>query len=103
MVGTEPPLDDLHEAGLESRYRIEQAGGELDDEPRTLAQAHWWVQPRWVKIVSFVVGVPSLLYLQQAGLNPFETLLETLSITGLGAVVLLQMFFVFRGYWRMDI
>lgn len=104
MIGVDPPsLDDLQESSLKSRFHLAlQDGG--NNEPKTLAQAHWWVQPLWVKIATFVVGVPSFLYLQFATqIDPFETLLGKISFGGFVAVCVLQLIFVFRGYWRMDI
>jgi len=101
MIGVDPPpLHDLQDAALKSRYHLE-ASNDADDEPN---QAHWWVQPRWVKIVTFAVGVPSFLYLQFAtDLDPFATLLGKIAFGGFISVVVLQMIFVFRAYWRMDI
>ena len=74
------------------------------NEPQTLDQAHWAVQPRWAKIVTVVVAIPSFLYLL-FGPNegPLAMTLETVALGGFIAVCILQMIFVFRGHWRMDI
>lgn len=104
MIGMDPsPLDDISETSLKSRFRLE-AEDQEENEPRTLSEAHWSVQPRWAKVASFVIGVPSFFYLWlKGGYDPFETPLGTASVVGFVLVALLQMIFIFRGYWRMDI
>ena len=104
MIGVDPPsLKDLQESSLKSRFHLD-GPEDGDSEPKTLKQAHWWVQPLWVKIVTFAVGVPSFLYLRFATqTDPLEALLGKISVAGFLAVCVLQMIFVFRGYWRMDI
>ena len=104
MIGMDPsPLDDIGETSLKSRLRLE-AEDDKDDEPRTLSEVQWSVQPRWAKVASLVIGVPSFLYLWlKGGYDPFETPLGTASVIGFALVALLQLLFVFRGYWRMDI
>lgn len=97
------PLDDLSKTALKSRLHLEN-GDHDDDEPKTLHEAHWWVQPRWVKALTFLIGVPSFGYLWFTGsTDPFETSLGTASVIGFVLVAILQMLFVFRAYWRMDI
>lgn len=77
---------------------------EDEKEPRTLGQAHWWVQPRWVKVVTAVIAMPSFLYLMLGpDVGPFATALEMVALGGFVSACILQMFFVFRGYWRMHI
>ena len=57
-----------------------------------------------VKALTFLIGVPSFGYLWFAGrTDPFETSLGTASVIGFVLVAILQMLFVFRAYWRMDI
>ena len=104
MIGVDPPsLNEFQDSSLKSRFHLDGPDDGVS-EPKTPAQAHWWVQPLWVKIVTFVVAVPSFLYLRFATqADPFETLLGKISVGGFVAVCLLQMIFVFRGYWRMDI
>lgn len=104
MIGMDPPpLDGISETPLKSRLRLEAEDDE-GDEPSTLSEAHWSVQPRWAKVASLVIGVPSFLYLWlKGGYDPFETSLGTASVIGFALVALLQMIFVFRGYWRMEI
>jgi len=93
------PLDGLAETGLKSRLQLNGS-----DEQETLKAAHWRVQPRWVKVLSFVLGIPCIAYLWlHMGGDPFATLLGKASVIGFAFVALVQMLFVFRAYWRMDI
>jgi hypothetical protein len=97
------PLDEISKTALKSRLLLEDDDCE-DDEPKTLHEAHWWVQPRWVKVLTFAIAVPSFAYLWfSGGTDPFETALGTASVVGFMLVAFLQMLFVFRAYWRMDI
>jgi hypothetical protein len=98
-----PRLPDVSETSLKSRLALEEEEYQ-DGEPRTLSDAHWSVQPRWVKTASVIIGLPSFLYLGlRGGHDPLETTLGTISLIGFASVALLQLIFVFRGYWRMDI
>ena len=102
MMDPPPPLPDISETSLKSRLALEEDVQE--DEPQTLSEAHWWVQPRWVKVMSVVIGVPSFLYLSfSGGHDPLETPLEAASFIGFALVAAVQMIFVLRAYWRMDI
>ena len=111
MIGPDPfgrdPLDDLQRRGLELREQLTRKWKNPlrnDDEPQTIAEAHWWVQPLWARIVTFAVGIPAFLYLKfGADTDPFSTTLGKISFGAFAFVALLQLFFVFRGYWRMNI
>lgn len=62
------------------------------------------MQPRWVKVATLVICLPLFLYLWlSGGYDLFETALGTASVICFALVALLQMIFVFRAYWRMDI
>jgi hypothetical protein len=104
MIGFDPPpLHDILKTTLKSRFHM-AAAGEEEDEPTTLTQAHWWVQPRWVKILTVAVGIPSWLYLWfTKDVDPVATLAGKIAFGGFFSVALLQLVFIFRGYWRMDI
>jgi hypothetical protein len=56
MIGSDPfgpdGLKDLQSDALKSREEIERRRPDPSDddyEPETLNEAHWWVQPKWVK------------------------------------------------------
>lgn len=75
-----------------------------DDDPKTLDAAHWAVQPTWVKLYAICVGLPAWIFLM-FGIFAADFGEIAMNIaTGLFATAaLMQMAFVFRGYWRMDI
>jgi hypothetical protein len=89
---------------LVADVKLGKMSDEDEKEPQTLNQAHWWVQPRWVKILTVVVAIPSWLYLCfGTDVDPTETVPGKVALGGFISVCILQMIFVFRGYWRMDI
>ena len=76
-----------------------------DDEELTfLNDGHWRVLPRWVKVISVGVGLPAwlvlvtLLFTDHLGGTVF-----TATFGIFAAVAALQMAFIFRAYWRMDL
>jgi hypothetical protein len=96
-------LYDLAKTAPKSRLHLEN--GDHDDlEPRTPLEAQWLFQSRWVKAPTFLIGVPSFGYRWFAGFtDPFQTSLGTVNVIGFAFVSILQMLFVFRAYWRMDV
>lgn len=73
------------------------------DDPETLQAGHWSVQPTWAKLYTICVGLPAWVFLMVGNLaaNFSDNAMNV--ATGLFAVAaLMQMVFVFRGYWRMD-
>jgi hypothetical protein len=106
VIGLDPsPLEDLQESNLKNRYHLDASKGS-DDEPKTLAESHWRIQPRWHKIVTIVFVPPFALfwgYLIRSG-EFLENEGLALGLFGVfGAIVLMHFFFIARAYWRMEI
>jgi hypothetical protein len=75
-----------------------------DDNPQTLEAAHWSVQPTWVKLYTICIGLPAWIFLMFGIFAAdFGDLAMNVAIALFAAAAVMQMFFVFRGYWRMDI
>lgn len=70
-----------------------------DDDLSTFAGGHWQVQPKWVQALTIAVAVPAFLALV-AGV---EGRLETIALFAFAAIAILQLAFVLRAYWRMDL
>jgi hypothetical protein len=103
-------LSDLQKESLNLRRELDRKFCDASDaefEPETIREAHWWVQPRWVKFLTFLIGVPAgLVFMYEVKFGNFTAMdnrISDISFAALGFVALLQIFFVFRGYWRMDI
>lgn len=75
-----------------------------DDNPQTLEAAHWSVQPTWVKLYTICIGLPAWIFLM-VGIfaADFGDAAMNVATVLFAAAAVIQMFFVFRGYWRMDI
>jgi hypothetical protein len=71
-----------------------------DDEPSSLTDGHWKVQPGWVKALTVLIGVPAFLLLATGAVGG---MVENVAVSAFLAVALLQLAFVFRAYWRMDL
>jgi len=52
--------------------------------------AHWLAQPRWLKLVTYLIGIPSLV----------SSFFWPPAFFGIGAVALLQAAFIARAYWQ---
>ena len=77
-----------------------------EGESESLQGGHERVQPRWLKLLTLILIPPIALfwgYMVKTGeALGNETLM--LSVFGvIGVIVLLQLFYIARGYWRMDI
>jgi hypothetical protein len=74
-----------------------------DDGDESSNWMHWHVQPMWVKAFTTRIGYPAwLLLVGKIGQGPsFDV--EPLLIAAFAATAVLQMVFVARAYWRMDI
>lgn len=102
-------LNDVQREGLDLRRKLDRQFCDAldeDSEPETINEAHWWVQPRWVKYVTFIVAAPASLvwgYEVRFG-DPFAyPRLMDVCFGALFLVAVLQLIFIFRAYWRMDI
>ena len=77
-----------------------------DDPDRVirLGEAHWRVQPRWVKLLVVFVGLPAWLTAGALLLSGRigGTLLQ-ICFGLFAAVSLITTAFIFRAYWRMDL
>ena len=62
----------------------------------------WMLQPRWVKAFTTWIGFPAWLVLIGGMAPPVEPP-DPIAISAFGATVVLQMVFIARAYWRMDI
>jgi hypothetical protein len=102
-------LGDLQREGLNLRQELDRKFYDPldpDHEPENINEAHWWVQPKWLKYLSLVVVVTAgsfWTYEVRFG-NPFaHQRLMDVCFGALALVAALQLFFIFRAYWRMDI
>jgi len=77
-----------------------------DDDPQTLGDAHWSVQPRWLRLYTICIAVPAWVFLLVrilAGDFDFYDITVRTAAFLLATAAVLQIIFIFRGYWRMDI
>lgn len=74
------------------------------DDPSSFRDGHWRVQPTWVKALAVGIALPAWLVLL-AGVftGHIHTRLNTAAFIAFAAVAILQMVFVYRAYWRMDL
>ncbi|WP_264592287.1 hypothetical protein [Sphingobium sp. B10D7B] len=70
------------------------------DEPQTPQAGHWSVQPMWAKLYTVCVGFPAWAFLM---FGDFGGLASYVAMGVFTAAVLIQMAYVLRRYWRMDI
>ncbi|MEP9403460.1 hypothetical protein [Sphingomonas sp. VNH70] len=74
------------------------------EEPQTLAEGHWSVQPIWARYLAVFVGVPAWIGIAYGVLTgDIHSALHRACAVAFAMVALIQLGFVFRGYWRMDI
>lgn len=71
-----------------------------DNEVSSLTDGHWKVQPGWVKALTVLIGVPAFFVLVSGTVSGT---LENVALSAFVAVALLQLAFVLRAYWRMDL
>jgi hypothetical protein len=75
-----------------------------DDDLSSLKDGHWRIQPKWVKVLTVGVAVPAwLLFMRSVFTGHVGGTLSTVAFIAFAAVAALQMAFVFRAYWRMDL
>lgn len=67
-------------------------------------KAYWRVLPRWVKAASLGIGLPAWIVLASGVVTGhWGTPLQCAASTIFMAVGVLQMAFIFRSYWRMEL
>lgn len=77
---------------------------EGSDDRSSLRDGHWSVQPSWVKALTIVIAVPALLVLVLSVFTgKIDNIVEGLAFGAFAAIALLQLIFVFRAFWRMDL
>jgi hypothetical protein len=75
-----------------------------EEELSSFRDGHWRVQPTWVKALTFIVALPAwVVWMWGVFTGELKGTLETAVFVAFGLVVLLQMAFAFRAYWRMDL
>lgn len=75
-----------------------------NEEPETLAESQWSVQPLWSRYLTLLVGFPAWIgFGYTIFTSGFGGLFSIVCAVAFGVVALIQAFFVARGYWRMDI
>jgi hypothetical protein len=70
-----------------------------DDDLSSFRDGHWQVQPIWVKVLTISVALPAFFVLMTGKGGR----LETVALVAFAAIAMLQMTFVLRAYWRMDL
>jgi hypothetical protein len=66
--------------------------------------SYWRVQPLWVKFITIAVGLPAWLVLAFGVLTGrVDGDVEAVSFGLFLAVAILQLLFVSRAYWRMEL
>jgi hypothetical protein len=74
------------------------------EEPRTLAEGHWSVQPIWARYLAVFVGIPAWIGLGYVILTGnIDSTLQRACGGVFAMVALIQLGFIVRGYWRTDI
>jgi hypothetical protein len=103
-------LNDFQREGLDLRRKVDRTFCDpldQDFEPESIDEAHWWVQPKWVKHVSVIVGLPAGLIwtyeVQSADTSFLGSPAMFICFGAIFFVAVLQLVFIFRAYWRMDI
>ncbi len=75
-----------------------------DDNLSSFRDGHWRVQPKWVKALTVGVAIPAWLVLMTGVFTGnIGCTLNTAAFISFAAVAGLQLAFVFRAYWRMDL
>lgn len=75
-----------------------------DDHLSLFSNAHWKIQPRWVKALTLMGAVPAWLVLMISVIGGnIDGTVETVALSVFVATCFLQMAFLFRPYWRMDL
>lgn len=75
-----------------------------DHDLSSLREAHWRLQPMWVKALTIGVAIPAWLVLMVGMFTGnIGGRLNNAALIAFAAVAALQMVFVFRAYWRMDL
>lgn len=93
-------LDPLRTSAAGEKQRSMNDGGQ---ENSSLQNGHWQVQPRWAKAVAVLVGLPAWFVLLFTVVTSHIGALQTAAFSVFAGVALLQLGFVFRAYWRMDL
>ena len=70
------------------------------NELSSLTDGHWKVQPGWVKALTVIIGLPAFIVLVTGAASGAA---ENVAMGAFIVVVLLQLIFVLRAYWRMDL
>lgn len=75
-----------------------------DDDLSSFRYGHWRVQPKWVKALTVGIALPAWLVLMtDVFTGNTDSRLNTAAFIAFATVAILQMIFVFRAYWRMDL
>ncbi|MES2135948.1 MAG: hypothetical protein V4502_02660 [Pseudomonadota bacterium] len=107
MIGPDPigpdGLNDLQREELGAREQLERkprSPFDNDYEPETLREAHWWVQPKWVKYFSLAVGLPVGLFwayeVKYGDIFALDPRVSDICFGVFFAIAALQLFFIFR-------
>ena len=77
---------------------------DADDDLYSLRDGLWQVQPRWVKALTLLIAVPAwLVFVTSIFFGTLGGTLQTIAFSVFAAVALLQLVFVVRAFWRMDL
>jgi sterol desaturase/sphingolipid hydroxylase (fatty acid hydroxylase superfamily) len=77
---------------------------DADDDLSSFRDGHWRVQPRWVKALALLIALPAWVVLMVSIFTgTIGGTLQTVAFSAFAAVALLQLVFIFRAYWRMDL
>jgi hypothetical protein len=72
--------------------------------PQTLGAAYWAVQPRWVRFLVLLVALPAWLVLVYGVLTgELSTAVEDAAIGLFACVGAIELVYVTRAYWRLDL
>ena len=76
----------------------------IDDDLYTRRDGHWKVLPRWVKYLTVLLGLPAwAVFAVSIFLGDIGSSYQMIAFSILASVAALQIVFIFRAYWRMDL
>jgi hypothetical protein len=77
---------------------------DADEDLYSLRDGLWQVQPRWVKALTLLIAVPAwLVFVTSIFAGTLGGTLQTIAFSAFAAVALLQLAFVVRAFWRVDL
>lgn len=76
----------------------------MDDDVETVRMSTWRILPTWVKTITILIGLPAwIIFLVCLVSGAIGSQVQVTAFAAFMMVSLLQIAFVLRAYWRMDL